>query len=93
MPRPKLPRKVCFSPNVFYYKPQGVPLRNLQEICITREELEVLRLKNIERMNQRECAEAMHTSQSTVQRILQSACRKISQGIIEGKAIRIEKSI
>ncbi len=93
MPRPKSIRKICFSPNVFYYKPQGIPLRNLQEVCITREELEVLRLKNVEGMNQRECAEAMQTSQSTVQRILQSACKKMSQGIIEGKAIRIEKSI
>ena len=91
MPRPRLCRKIRFNPNVTYFKPQGVPMRYLEIVELTLEEAEALRLKNIEDLEQTECAKKMNTSQSTFQRILSSAYKKISQAIIEGKAIRIEK--
>jgi len=92
MPRPRLYRRVNFVPKVLYFKPQGVPLRQLTAIDLRVEEIEALRLKNILNLDQWECARRMHTSQSTLQRILSSAYRKISQAIIEGKAIRIIKA-
>ena len=64
-------------------------MRMLDEIELTAEEVEALRLKNIEELEQVECAKKMNTSQSTLQRILTSAYKKISQAIIEGKAIKI----
>ncbi|MCK5491211.1 MAG: DUF134 domain-containing protein [Candidatus Pacebacteria bacterium] len=91
MPRPRLNRKIRFNPDVLYFKPRGIPMRILDEIELTVEEVEALRLKNIEEFSQIECAKKMKTSQSTLQRILASAYKKISQAIIEGKAIKIVK--
>lgn len=91
MPRPKLHRHISFNPNITYFKPQGVPMRNLDEVQLSTEELEALRLKNIENLDQLDCAKKMKTSSSTVQRLLTSAYRKIAQGLIEGKAIKIIK--
>jgi len=89
--RPRLCRRIKFNPKVNYFKPQGVPLRYLEVIELTAEEAEALRLKNIEDLDQVKCAKLMKTSQSTFQRILTSAYKKISQAIIEGKAIKIIK--
>lgn len=91
MPRPRLCRRIKFNPKVSYYKPQGVPMRFLEVVELTREEVEALRLKNIKDMDQIDAAKQMKTSQSTFQRILSSAYRKISKAIIGGKAIKIIK--
>ncbi|MCK5059859.1 MAG: DUF134 domain-containing protein [Candidatus Pacebacteria bacterium] len=89
MPRPRLYRKIRFNPDITYFKPQGVPMRFLEVIELTFEEVEALRLKNIEDFEQIECAKKMETSQSTFQRILSSAYKKISIALINGKAIEI----
>ncbi len=91
MPRPKLYRKIRFNPNITYFKPQGVPMRSLDVIELTSEELEALRLKNIKNLDQIECAKLMKTSQSTFQRILMSAYKKITEALTQGKAIKITK--
>lgn len=89
MPRPRLNRKINFNPDVNYFKPQGVPMSLLEVVELTLEESEALRLKNIENLKQEDCAKLMHTSQSTFQRILTKAYNKISDAIINGKAIKI----
>lgn len=66
-------------------------MRQLSSIELTSEEVEALRLKNIRDLDQVKAAKLMKTSQSTFQRILTSAYKKMSQAIIEGKAIRIIK--
>lgn len=91
MTRPRLCRRIRFNPKITYFKPQGVPMRILEVITLTREELEALRLKNIENLEQVECAKLMKTSQSTFQRILSSAYKKVSEALIRGKAIEIRK--
>lgn len=91
MPRPRLCRRIRFNPHVVYFKPQGIPIRDLEEIILTVEEVEALRLKNIKDLDQMECAKKMNTSQSTFQRILSSAYKKISEALINGKAIKITK--
>lgn len=90
MPRPRLCRKIRFNPNVTYFKPQGIRMQDLEIIALTTEEVEALRLKNIKDLDQNECAEKMNTSQSTFQRILNSAYKKVSQALVEGKAIKIK---
>ena len=87
--RPRGRRNISFDAQVTYFKPRGVPLRDLEEILLDREEVEALRLKNIDDLDQVDCAKKMKTSQSTFQRILSSAYKKISKAIIEGKAIKI----
>ena len=89
--RPSLCRRVRFTSKVNYFKPQGVPMRQLTVIELTSEEVEALRLKNIKNLDQNQCAKEMNTSQSTTQRILNSAYKKISDAIVNGKAIKIIK--
>jgi len=91
MPRPRLCRQIKFSPKITYFKPQGVPLRNLKVVQLSAEEIEALRLKNICQLDQNQAAATMKTSQSTFQRILSSAYQKISQALINGQAIQINK--
>jgi len=91
MVRPRLCRRIRFNPNITYFKPQGVPMRFLEVIELTTEEAEALRLKNMKDLEQEEAAKKMNTSQSTFQRILSSAYKKITEALIEGKAIKIIK--
>ncbi len=90
MPRPRLRRRVRFSPQVTYFKPQGVQMNLLEIIKLSVEEIEALRLKNIKKLDQQACAIKMNTSTSTFQRILSSAYEKITEALTQGKAIRIE---
>lgn len=91
MPRPKLLRRIKFDPNVTYFKPQGVPMRFLDIVELTVEEVEALRLKNENGLDQAQAAKMMKTSRSTFQRILTSAYKKVSQALIRGRAIKIIK--
>lgn len=90
MPRPRLCRCIKFNPCVRYFKPRAVPLVDLEIVELTLEEVEALRLKNLRGLDQVDCARQMKTSQSTFQRILSSAYKKISDALINGKAIKIE---
>jgi predicted DNA-binding protein (UPF0251 family) len=91
MPRPRLCRKIEFKPNITYFKPQGVPMSELEIVELTTEEMEAYRLRHINDMEQQEAADKMRTSQSTYQRILYSAYKKIADALINGKAIKIVK--
>jgi len=91
MTRPRLCRRIEFNPNITYFKPQGVPIRELEIVELTTEEVEALRLRNISELEQEAAAKKMNTSQSTYQRILSSAYKKITEALIEGKAIKIVK--
>lgn len=90
MPRPRKPRFVEFLPDVTYFKPAGVPMAALDEVRLGVDELEALRLKDLEGLDQEECARRMNLAQSTFQRLLAGAREKLTRGIVEGKAIRIE---
>jgi len=90
MPRPIKWRRVGSIPEVTYFKPAGIPRRFLDEICLSVEEVEALRLKDSDGLQQEECAEKMHVSRPTFHRVLESARGKIADALINGKAIRIE---
>ncbi len=77
-------------PGVTYFKPAGIPLRALEEIRLTVEEAEAIRLKDLEGLEQEEGAEKMNISRPTFQRVLASARQKIADALLKGKAIRIE---
>ncbi len=91
MTRPVKPRRVAFNPNVTYFKPRAVPLSELEEVDLNIDELEALRLCDLKNLNQEQAAKRMKISQSTLQRILTSARKKIADALIHGKAIDIEK--
>ena len=89
--RPKIRRCLRFKPNVYYFKPQGIPLRFLEEIVLEADEVEALKLYEVDGLEQIQAAEKMKISQPTFARLLGSANKKIAQAIIKGKAIRIEE--
>jgi predicted DNA-binding protein (UPF0251 family) len=90
MPRPRIPRRVWFQPGVTYYKPAGVRMVSLEEIVITVDEFEAIRLKDYEGLDQKEAAKKMGISQPTFQRLYESARKKIADALVNGKALRIE---
>lgn len=90
MPRPPIRRYVEHLPHVTHFKPAGVPLRQLEEVELTVDELEALRLKDLEGLEQEEAAERMGVARTTFRRVLVSARSKVAQALVEGKAIRIE---
>lgn len=91
MVRPIKKRKVIFDPNVTYFKPRAVPLAELEEVDLASDELEALRLCDFQKLGQTRAAKKMGISQSTLQRILTSARRKIAEALIKGKAIKIRE--
>ena len=90
MPRPVRCRRVAIEPNTTYFKPAGIPVRDLQEVILSVEEFEALRLKDVQGLDQTEAAKKMKVSQPTFFRLLDSSRKKVSDAIVNGKAIRIE---
>jgi predicted DNA-binding protein (UPF0251 family) len=72
-----------------HFKPQGIPLRHLETIDLTREELEAIKLKDHDGLDQISAAQKMETSQSTFQRILSSGRKKVAKCLVQGKALKI----
>jgi predicted DNA-binding protein (UPF0251 family) len=91
MTRPKVARCLRFNPNVLYFKPQGIPLRMLEEVIILPDELEALKLYEVDGMEQTKAAKMMRISQPTFARVLGSANKKIADAIIKGKAIKLKE--
>jgi uncharacterized protein len=90
MARPRLCRRVCFEPNVVYFKPAGIPMHELKEVKLQIDELEAIRLKDCQGLEQEECAKRMNISQPTFHRLILSARKKIADTILHGKALKIE---
>lgn len=91
MARPIKPRKVCCDPCATYFLPQGIDEEEVEEVKLSLDELEALRLKDMVELDQTKAAEQMMISRPTFQRILTSAHKKVATALIEGKALRIEK--
>lgn len=90
MPRPRHCRRVGYMPQVTFYKPQGIPLSVLKHIALTVDELEAVRLADLEGMYQEKAAEKMNVSRQTFGRIIESARKKIADALVNGKALLIE---
>ena len=91
MSRPKITRCICFNPDVYYFKPQGVPLCQLEEVALYPDELEALKLYDVDCLDQTNASEKMKISQPTFARVLDNAQKKVAKAIVTGKAIRIQK--
>ena len=90
MPRPKKCRKIFADPTVTYFKPRGKRLVELEEIELSLDEYESLRLCDYKGLTQDKAAKKMGISQPTLHRILDTARKKIASAIVEGKALRIK---
>lgn len=83
-------RKIENVPAVQFFVPAEAGLDAVPENILKIEEIEAIRLKDLEGLEQEECAEKMEVSRPTFQRILISARQKIADSLINGKAIHIE---
>jgi predicted DNA-binding protein (UPF0251 family) len=90
MTRPKHCRRICGMPTRTYFKPAGVPMSALEEIVLELDEMEALRLADLEGLYQEEAAERMKVSRPTFGRIIETARRKVAEALTTGKALRIE---
>lgn len=93
MVRPQISRRVTGKPTIEYFKPQGVPLAELEEIGLTLDGLEALRLADIEGLYHDAAAERMGVSRPTFGRILVQARRAVATAVTEGKALRIQGGV
>ncbi len=90
MPRPFCRRHIAGRPAAAVFKPLGVPLRGLDEIVMTLDEFEAIRLADLDGLYQGQAAERMGVSRPTFGRIMDSAHRKVADALVHGKALRIE---
>ena len=90
MARPKFCRRVSQQPACRIFKPVGVPVKFLEEIVLSVDEFEAVRLADLEGLYQEQAAERMNVSRQTFGRIVESARRKVAQVLCEGMALRIE---
>lgn len=90
MPRPCCRRRVSGLPPATVFKPAGVPMTELDEVVLTLDEFESVRLADLEQLYQEQAADRMDVSRPTFARILDAAHRKVSDALVHGKALRIQ---
>jgi uncharacterized protein len=91
MPRPRKYRRVCCNPSAHYFKPRGIPVYELDEVTIEHDELESLRLADYLAYSHELAAKEMNISRATFGRIVELARKKVADGILNGKAIKINQ--
>ncbi len=90
MSRNKLPRTIINTPKAVFYKPHGICLRNLEIVELNDDEFEAMKLHDFDQLSQIDSAQSMNVSQPTFGRIINTAYRKVSKALFEGKAIAIK---
>ena len=90
MPRPLQTRQIAFVPRVTVFKPAGIPRVDLEEVALSLDELEAVRLADLNGLYQEQAAPKMAVSRSAFARILESARRKIADALVHGKSLKLE---
>lgn len=89
MARPPCLRRVAAPPACDYFKPRGVPMTELEEVALSVDELEALRLADLDGLYQDAAARRMSVSRATFGRIVEAARRKVAEALVSGKALKI----
>lgn len=90
MPRPFICRRINCKPKADYFKPIGVPACLIDEITLTMDEFEAIRLADLKGLYQNKAAEKMKISRQTFGNIINSAHKKIAEAIVKAKALKIQ---
>ena len=90
MARPCRCRRIRCDPDTNYFKPRGIPLDMLEEVNLTLDELEAIRLADWEGLYQEDAAKKMNISRQTFGNIINSAHKKIADILLNAKALKIE---
>jgi len=89
--RPKIKRHICAENCAKFtlFKPNGIPVSELQAIKIAADEFEAVRLVDLEQLSQQDAAQKMQVSRQTFANILKSARKKITSALVNGDALRL----
>lgn len=91
MARPRKRRNVCVLPEVNKFGPMDMGAKHKEDIIVMSvEEYETIRLIDLERLTQEECAKSMGVARSTVQRIYDESRKKLADALINGKLLKIK---
>lgn len=90
MPRPCKCRRIRRHTGARYFKPRAIPLAQLEEVALATDELEAIRLADLEGLYQEEAAARMGISRQTFGNIINRAHRKIAEALIHSKALKID---
>jgi uncharacterized protein len=90
MVRPRNCRRVGCLPESYYFKPRGIPMIKLEEVHLTVDEFEAIRLADLEGLYQEKAAAKMNISRQTFGRIIESGHKKVAEALVKGKALKIE---
>ena len=90
MARPKRCRRIGSTPGSSYFKPRGIPLSALEEVVLSFDEFEAVRLADLEGLYQDKAAEKMGISRQTFGRIIEAAHHTVAEALVQGKALKIE---
>ena len=90
MPRPRKCRRVCGLPELSAFGPLDCPHMRDDNVVMTVDEYESIRLIDLLGMNQEECAASMDIARTTAQRIYDEARRKLADCLVNAKRLRIE---
>lgn len=90
MVRPQKRRLVKIDPKISYFKPRGVPMLDLEQVQLTVDELEALRLADFLAMSHEEAGRQMGVSRATFGRIVEQARKIVADALLHGKAINVE---
>lgn len=89
MARPMKCRTVECDIAASYFKPQGIPMRDLDEVALELDEIEAIRLADLEELYQADAAAKMGVSRQTFGNIIARAHKKVATALLHGKALRI----
>ena len=92
MARPKIPRTICGYPVATCFKPNNYPMAKLEQVSLSEDEFEALRLVDFLKMQQQEAAIKMGVSRQTLAIILKNARFKLIDCLFSGKALMLNGS-
>ena len=90
MIKPRKNRSVLYPPGFTYFKPQGVAMENLDEVSLTVDEYEAIRLSDYENLKHEEASIKMKISRPTFTRLVNTARNKVARALVSGSAIKIQ---
>ena len=93
MARPHRPRQVFCLPRTFLFKPVGIPARDLEQRVLKIDELEAMRLVDLEGLGHEEAALSLGVSRQTVGRLLEQGRRTVAEALLNGRALAIEGGV
>ena len=92
MGRPKIPRNICGAPANSCFKPNGIPVSELERVTLDADEFEAIRLVDFQGMLQLEAASVMGVSRQTLANLVKSGRQKVSDCLLNGKALMMTAS-